>query len=484
MKLIFILIGVIFIIILLLALFLLRKQESDWIVGQWSNCSQVCGGGEETRSVVCPNGVNCSPNKPSTSEKCNTQPCQSTWSVGTWSECNVKCGGGSEQRIVSCPTASVGCLGIQPSTSQPCNMQNCPNSPNGIVPPSSQQNNTPVPSPYVIPVPLPIIPTKNTSSESESIPVPKPPVIANNSSECPDGWEILPNSECKNVNTYTKCTPGGISTFNGYSESHKRDWAVGCQVEWDAVGYNQTCPDGWTLNKTTGQCISPSGANCSPASFSGYNFNGIQNWAKQCNTNWKGVYTAPPPLPSSCGVNVQNGNSPIQANNPNSIGPAPGACMPVSGGCYWTQNGPSSTNPCYNNTLSNCNPANKWYYNYSCNGGSLGSNTTAPPPPPPPPATPVISAAQEQATNTYLNSILSNCNVCPNGWSETGGTKMFPVCKPPTSYINSFLSQSATPPCQQVTFMGTESQRRYQLQQCLNPYANLPSSAWTNMCPS
>tara|TARA_Y100001960_G_scaffold143797_1_gene152223 strand:+ start:573 stop:1526 length:954 start_codon:yes stop_codon:yes gene_type:complete len=52
---------------------------SDWQVGNWSVCSKTCGGGTQTRSVLCPSGYVCTGTKPTTSQTCNTQSCVYRW---------------------------------------------------------------------------------------------------------------------------------------------------------------------------------------------------------------------------------------------------------------------------------------------------------------------------------------------------------------------------------------------------------------------
>lgn len=66
----------------------------SWNIGAWSACSASCGGGTQSRSVVCQrnDGVNvtddlCS-SKPATTQACNTQACTSCYGLqGTGYAC-------------------------------------------------------------------------------------------------------------------------------------------------------------------------------------------------------------------------------------------------------------------------------------------------------------------------------------------------------------------------------------------------------------
>ncbi|XP_062509089.1 A disintegrin and metalloproteinase with thrombospondin motifs 12-like [Corticium candelabrum] len=85
-----------------------------WRYTTWSNCSHACGGGAQTRRLVCFD-TNTSTdvektlctqsiNRTDLSRPCNFQPCTTTmWSVGSWSPCSRSCGTeGVRKRKVSC----------------------------------------------------------------------------------------------------------------------------------------------------------------------------------------------------------------------------------------------------------------------------------------------------------------------------------------------------------------------------------------------
>lgn len=105
---------------------------ANWVAGEWGACSASCGGGTQTRSVQCINyrgeavaDSNCSGAKPAPTQACNTQACPTSgpWTVGAWSTCSASCGGGTQTRTVVCSYDS--CAGSTPSSTQACNTQAC-----------------------------------------------------------------------------------------------------------------------------------------------------------------------------------------------------------------------------------------------------------------------------------------------------------------------------------------------------------------------
>ncbi len=79
-----------------------------WNVGSWSSCSRSCGGGVQTRTVVCTRELDsvvvddnyCSDTKPATSRSCNTQSC-CTWQ---WVNDYVECCDCSWSNCSPCPS--------------------------------------------------------------------------------------------------------------------------------------------------------------------------------------------------------------------------------------------------------------------------------------------------------------------------------------------------------------------------------------------
>ncbi len=113
-----------------------------WNVSDWSNCNKACGGGQQTRNVLCqdaqgttvPDG-SCSEAKPAVFQVCNTQVCPAGyfWQIGDWGACTVSCGGGTQTRSVVCaqlsgaPGTDADCAsqGQKPITNRECHTQSC-----------------------------------------------------------------------------------------------------------------------------------------------------------------------------------------------------------------------------------------------------------------------------------------------------------------------------------------------------------------------
>ncbi|CAM1298104.1 ADAMTS9 (predicted) [Pycnogonum litorale] len=78
-----------------------------WRTGEWSQCSQSCGGGYKQRQVKCLDldqleSDSCDPeSRPTGTIRCNVEPCPE-WSIGQWSKCSASCGEGNSTRKVVC----------------------------------------------------------------------------------------------------------------------------------------------------------------------------------------------------------------------------------------------------------------------------------------------------------------------------------------------------------------------------------------------
>ncbi|KAL2635003.1 hypothetical protein R1flu_006482 [Riccia fluitans] len=108
--------------------------------GPWGECSRSCGGGVQTRQVICMDatGNTAHPDRCGGEaefdelQSCNVQPCNiSWWETGSWNYCNVPCAGGKRFRDVFCVSngsvvdnATCDSL-LAPSTGLECNTQPC-----------------------------------------------------------------------------------------------------------------------------------------------------------------------------------------------------------------------------------------------------------------------------------------------------------------------------------------------------------------------
>lgn len=80
---------------------------SEWVIGEWGECSKTCGLGWQRRSVECKDlrgqpSKDC-PNelKPDDVRSCADIPCPQ-WQLGHWSSCSKTCGKGFRKRLLKC----------------------------------------------------------------------------------------------------------------------------------------------------------------------------------------------------------------------------------------------------------------------------------------------------------------------------------------------------------------------------------------------
>ncbi|KAJ8916379.1 hypothetical protein NQ315_005077 [Exocentrus adspersus] len=93
------------------------RVNKEWSVGSWSECSVSCGTGHKTRQVTCPSSQCRIEDRPAHAEYCNVGPCAasstnypsstntlsfSSWLVTDWSQCSEPCGTGIQSRLAVC----------------------------------------------------------------------------------------------------------------------------------------------------------------------------------------------------------------------------------------------------------------------------------------------------------------------------------------------------------------------------------------------
>ncbi|XP_053321867.1 ADAMTS-like protein 1 [Spea bombifrons] len=84
-----------------------------WYTSEWKQCSQTCGGGIQTREVLCKQRLSdgsilelpetfCSAVKPASQELCMNADCPAEWHLTEWSQCSVTCGEGTQTQRAVC----------------------------------------------------------------------------------------------------------------------------------------------------------------------------------------------------------------------------------------------------------------------------------------------------------------------------------------------------------------------------------------------
>uniref|UniRef100_A0A5F8G1Q7 A disintegrin and metalloproteinase with thrombospondin motifs 18 n=1 Tax=Monodelphis domestica TaxID=13616 RepID=A0A5F8G1Q7_MONDO len=116
-----------------------------WAPGEWSSCSQSCGGGQQSRLIQCVQKRSfqkeeivvhsrCPVSTPSHIQVCNTHACPPEWSPGPWSQCSKTCGRGVKKRAIYCQSAVRGdvlpdnmCDSVpKPEVQEGCVLGRCP----------------------------------------------------------------------------------------------------------------------------------------------------------------------------------------------------------------------------------------------------------------------------------------------------------------------------------------------------------------------
>ncbi|XP_036299531.1 A disintegrin and metalloproteinase with thrombospondin motifs 1 [Pipistrellus kuhlii] len=88
---------------------------SEWVIGEWGECSKSCGQGVQRRLVEC-RDLNGQPAsecakevKPASARPCADLPCPH-WQLGDWSPCSKTCGKGYKKRTLQCLSHDGGVL--------------------------------------------------------------------------------------------------------------------------------------------------------------------------------------------------------------------------------------------------------------------------------------------------------------------------------------------------------------------------------------
>lgn len=72
-------------------------ESSPWLLSEWSQCSELCGTGTQSRLAVCSKD-HCE-SKPETSRACSSdKTCTGQWFVGPWGTCSDSCNGSAVQK--------------------------------------------------------------------------------------------------------------------------------------------------------------------------------------------------------------------------------------------------------------------------------------------------------------------------------------------------------------------------------------------------
>ena len=81
-------------------------KSGTWSYGEWTQCSELCGGGTQSRTKTCTGGICDASQAEPISRACNTQACPKNegWGTPIYSKCSLPCGG-TMTETVSCQGA-------------------------------------------------------------------------------------------------------------------------------------------------------------------------------------------------------------------------------------------------------------------------------------------------------------------------------------------------------------------------------------------
>ncbi|XP_065833779.1 A disintegrin and metalloproteinase with thrombospondin motifs 18-like isoform X2 [Oscarella lobularis] len=107
----------------------------SWHASSWSECTATCGQGIQTRNVECivagksgsvrPDEDCRGQLKPNESRLCVLEPCGAQWLVSDWSRCSQTCGCGARTRSVRCVGVNCSESGACDSSARPPHLERC-----------------------------------------------------------------------------------------------------------------------------------------------------------------------------------------------------------------------------------------------------------------------------------------------------------------------------------------------------------------------
>ncbi|XP_019865966.1 thrombospondin type-1 domain-containing protein 4 [Aethina tumida] len=76
-----------------------KHDQTNWMLSEWSQCSENCGTGTQTRLAICPDGNCDEKKKPELTRACSSEKqCSGEWFTGPWGTCSDSCSGPAKQK--------------------------------------------------------------------------------------------------------------------------------------------------------------------------------------------------------------------------------------------------------------------------------------------------------------------------------------------------------------------------------------------------